>query len=167
VKEKSPECPVTIHRELKSFLEGGVSVVVGTRDADLVPEITRAWGLSVSKNRKSIALCVPLATSHKTLDNLAGNGQMTVCCSLPTSYKTVQLKGKCVKTADPSRADLAAVERHREAFCRLNKRIGIPHQRSEIFWKREFETSPALVKLRFVPEQIFDQTPGPDAGSAL
>jgi hypothetical protein len=158
---------VSISAELKAFLESGVSVVVGTRDADLVPEITRAWGLLVSKDRKSVSLCVPLATSHKTLDNLAGNGQMAVCCSLPTSYKTVQLKGQCIETADPSRADLAAVERHREAFGRLNQRIGFPSQRSESFWRRELETSPVLVKLRFVPEQIFDQTPGPDAGSPL
>ena len=165
--KKSSEPPVLIRRELKPFLESGVSIVVGSRDADLFPEITRAWGLSVSKDRKSITLCVPLATSHKTLDNLAGNGQMTVCCSLPTSYKTVQLKGQCIATADPSRMDLAAVERHREAFGRLNKRIGFPHQRSETFWKRELETSPVLIKLRFVPEQIFDQTPGPDAGSPL
>jgi hypothetical protein len=167
VSEKSPQCPVVVPRELKAFLEGGVSIVVGTRDADLVPEITRAWGLLVSKDRKSISLCVPLATSRKTLDNLADNVQMTVCCSLPTSYKTVQLKGKGFKTAHPSRADLAAVERHREAFGRLNKRIRISHQRSEAFWKRELERSPVLIRLRFVPEQIFDQTPGPDAGSTL
>jgi hypothetical protein len=167
VNKKPPERPVLIRHELKSFLEGGVSVVVGTRDADLVPEITRAWGLLVSKDRKSISLCVPFATSQKTFDNLAGNGQMTVCCALPTSYKTVQLKGLCISTADPSRADLAAVKRHREAFGRMNNRIGFPRQQSEIFWRKELETSPALIKLRFVPEQIFDQTPGPEAGSRL
>jgi hypothetical protein len=164
---KRAKSSVSISAELKAFLESGVSVVVGTRDADLVPEITRAWGVLVSKDRKSISLCVPLATSQKTLDNLAGNGQITVCCSLPTSYKTVQLKGQCVETADPRRADLTAVERHREAFGRLNDRIGFRRQRVETFWQRELETSPVLVKLRFVPEQIFDQTPGPDAGSPL
>ena len=164
---KHAKSPVSISAELKAFLESGVSVVVGTRDADLVPEITRAWGVLVSKDRKSISLCVPLATSQKTLDNLAGNGQMTVCCSLPTSYKTVQLKGHCIKTADPRRADLTAVERHREAFGRLNDRIGFRRQRVETFWQRELETLPVLVTLRFVPEQIFDQTPGPDAGSPL
>lgn len=164
---KRTKSSASISAKLKAFLESGVSVVVGTRDADLLPEITRAWGLLVSKDRKRVSLCVPLATSHKTLDNLAGNGQMAVCCSLPTSYKTVQLKGQCIETADPRRADLAAVERHREAFGRLNQRIGFPSQRSETFWRRELETSPVLVKLRFVPEQIFDQTPGPDAGSPL
>ena len=152
---------------LKAFLESGVSVVVGTRDAYMVPEVTRAWGLLVSRDRKSLSLCVPLATSRKTLANLAGNGQMTVCCSLPTSYKTVQLKGRCIATAHPVRADFAVVVKHREAFCRLNERIGFPRQRTETFWRNELATSPVLVKLRFVPEQIFDQTPGPDAGSPL
>jgi len=164
---KRAQSSVAISAELKAFLESGVSVVVGTRDADLVPEITRAWGLLVSKDRKSLSLCVPLATSHKTLDNLASNGQVALCCSLPTSYKTVQLKGQCIETTDPRRADLTAVERHREAFGRLNARIGFPRQHSKTFWRRELETSPVLVKLRFVPEQIFDQTPGPDAGSPL
>lgn len=164
---KRAKSSVSISAELKAFLESGVSVVVGTRDTGLIPEVTRAWGLMVSKDRKSISLCAPLATSSKTLDNLAGNGQMTVCCSLPTSYKTVQLNGQCIETTDPSRTDLAAVERHREAFGRLNERIGFPRQRTETFWRRELESSRALIKLRFVPEQVFDQTPGPDAGSLL
>ncbi len=164
---KRPKSSVSINAELKAFLESGVSVVIGTRDAGLIPEVTRGWGLLVSKDRKSINLCVPLATGGKTLDNLASNGRLTVCCCLPTNYKTVQLKGQCIERADPSRADLAAVERHREAFGRLNEQVGFPRQRTETFWRRELESSPALIKLRFVPEQIFDQTPGPDAGSLL
>jgi hypothetical protein len=167
VSAKTGEHPLAVRKGLKAFLEGGVSALVGTRGADLVPEITRAWGLLVSKDGTRISLCVPLATSQKTLDNLAGNGQMTICCSLPTSYKTVQLKGQCIGTADPSPADLAAVKKHREAFGRVNERIGFPRERCDNFWQGELETSPVLVKLLFVPEQIFDQTPGPDAGSPL
>ncbi len=164
---KRAKSSVCISAELKAFLESGVSVVVGTRDAELVPEITRAWGLLVSADRKSISLCVPLATSQKTLDNLTNSRQVTVCCCLPTSYKTAQLKGQCVEKTDPSRADLLAVERHREAFGRMNELVGFRRQRTEIFWQKEIESSQALVKLHLVPEQIFDQTPGPDAGSAL
>ncbi len=164
---KSATSSVAISAELKALLESGVSVVVGTRNAEFVPEITRGWGVLVAKDRKSISLCVPLATSHTTLDNLAGNGQMTVCCSLPSNYKTVQLKGQCIETAAPGRADLTVVDSHRAAFGRVNARIGFPRRNSEAFWRREIETSPVLVKLRFVPEQVFDQTPGPDAGSPL
>lgn len=164
---KRTKSSVCISAELKGFLESGISVVVGTRDADLIPEITRAWGLQVSKDRKCVSLSVPLATSRKTLDNLAENGQMTVCCSLPTSYKTIQLKGRCIQKVDASRTDLASVERHREAFARMNEHIGFPRQRSEAFWRKELESSAVLIRLRFVPEHIFDQTPGPNAGSPL
>ena len=128
---------------MKAFLESGVSMVVGTRDAALSPEITRAWGLLVSKDRKSIGLCVPLATSHKTLINLKKNGQMTVCCSFPTTYRTVQLKGRCIGTVDPSRADLVAVAKHREAFGRQNECLGLPRHRTEIFWGMELKNATA------------------------
>jgi hypothetical protein len=162
-----PRSSVPISAELKAFLESGVSVVMGTRDADLVPEATRVWGVLVSKDRKTISVCAALATSHKALDNLADNGQITVSCSFPTSYKTVQLKGQYIERTNPSRTDLAAVERHRAAFGRLNESLGLPRERTETFWRNELETSPVLVKLRFAPQKVFDQTPGPDAGSPL
>jgi hypothetical protein len=112
-----------------------------------------------------VSVCVPLATSAKTLDNLADNGRIALACALPTTVKSVQLKGTCIETSEPDAADLAAVEAHREAFAARNERIGVPRHMVETLWRRELETSPVLVKIRFVPEQAFDQTPGPDAGS--
>jgi len=162
---KHPRRAVSIDDDLKTFLESGVSVVVGTRDSGLVPEITRAWGPSVSEDRRSVKLCVPLATSRKTLENLEENGQIAVSFSLPTNYKTIQLKGRYIETTEPTGADFAAIERHRDAFGVLNETIGVPRQWVEAFWRREFSTSPTLVTICFFPEEIFDQTPGPGAGS--
>jgi Pyridoxamine 5'-phosphate oxidase len=164
---KGPKSKVTINGKLKDFLEGGVSVIVGTRDSRLVPEITRAWGPSVSKDRRRIRLCIPLATSRKTLENLEENGQIAVSFSLPSNYQTVQLQGRCDRTSEPVPADLAAVERHRAAFCSVNEKIGVPRHHVESFWRRELETSSAMVMIRVMPEEVFDQTPGPDAGSPL
>lgn len=159
--------PVLISDELKGFLEGPVSILVGTRDSRLVPEITRAWGPRVSEDRKRVSLCVPLATSRKTLDNLQGNGQIAVTFSLPTNYRTFQLKSWHAAAADPDSTDLAVVERHRDAFAMVNESLGQPRQYVEAFWRAEIETSAALVKISFAPEQVFDQTPGPGAGRAL
>ena len=47
---------VQISDDLKTFLEGPVSVLVGTRDSRMVPEITRGWGPSVSKDRHRVAI---------------------------------------------------------------------------------------------------------------
>lgn len=159
--------PVSIGDELKTFLEGPVSVLVGTRDSRLVPEITRAWGPRVSEDRRRVSLCVPLATSRKTLDNLDANGQIAVTFSLPTNYRTFQLKGRDVTAAEPDSTDLAVVERHRDAFAAVNVPLGQPRCQVEAFWRAEIETSVLLVKIFFVPEQVFDQTPGPGAGRSL
>jgi len=159
--------PVLIGDELKTFLEGPVSVLVGTRDSRLVPEITRAWGPRVSEDRRCVSLCVPLATSRKALDNLEANGEIAVTFSLPTNYRTFQLKGRHATAAEPDSTDLAVVERHRGAFATASEPMGQPRERVEAFWRAEIETSAVLVKIRFVPERIFDQTPGPGAGRSL
>ena len=159
--------PVSIGDELKTFLEGPVSVLVGTRDSRLVPEITRAWGPCVSEDRRRISLCVPVATSRKTLDNLEANGEVAATFSLPTNYRTLQLKGLHATTGEPNSMDVEAVERHRDAFATVNERLGQPRRQVEAFWRGEIETSAALVKISFAPEQVFDQTPGPGAGKKL
>lgn len=164
---KPPDRPARIDDELKAFLESGPSVVVGTRDLALVPEITRAWGPRVSEDRRSVSVCVPLATSARTLDNLASNGRIALACALPTNVKSFQLKGTCIETTEPDAADLAAVSEHRDTFASRNDRIGVPRHLVETLWRRELEATPVLVRIRFVPEQTFDQTPGPDAGSQL
>ena len=67
------EHPIAIDDALKAFIESGVSVVVGTRDDGLVPEIVRAWGPQVSRDRRRVRLCVPEATSVRSRTNLVAN----------------------------------------------------------------------------------------------
>jgi len=159
--------PTRIPDKIKAFIESGTSVVVGTRDLGLVPEIVRVWGPRVSEDGKCVSVCVALATSGKTRDNLDSNGRISASFTLPTNLQSVQLKGTWIETTEPNAEDLAAVERHREAFSSLNEQIGIPRRATDTLWRRELETSPVLVKLRFATEQVFDQTPGPHAGSRL
>jgi hypothetical protein len=159
--------PVIVDSELGKFLESGVSVLVGTRDSALRPEITRAWGPCISADRRSLSVCIPRATSSKTLENLEENGQLAVSFAFPTNYKTIQLKGRCIATAEPGAEDLRAIERHRAAFAAVNRKIGVSQELLESFWRKELETSPEFVAIRFLPEQAFDQTPGPKAGSRL
>ena len=78
---KGAKSSVSISAELKAFLESGVSVVVGTRDSTFVPDAVRAWGPRVGRDRRSVTLCVALATSGRTLDNLRNNG-----CVVPPGH---------------------------------------------------------------------------------
>jgi len=151
--------------ELKTFIERGVSVMVGTRDAELVPELVRAWGPRVSRDRRSVSVCVAMAVGGRTLGNLGDNGRIAVTFASPGNSEATQMWGRCIGTGPARRQDLAAVQEHRDAFTQVNKGLGVPGPFIEALWQRELAGSPDMVTIRFVPEQIFNQTPGPDAGS--
>ena len=144
-----------------------MSVVVGTCDSACVPEAVRAWGPRVGRDGRSVSLCVALATSGRALSNLRDNGRVAVTFCLPTNYKTIQLKGRYVGTERPKGQDLAAVERHRDSFLASAARVGVGRRLIEGLWQKELVESAVMLKIRFVAEQAFDQTPGPDAGAQL
>ena len=156
---------VEIDDALKAFIESGVSVVVGTRDEGLVPEIVRAWGPRVNRDRRSVCLSVPEATSLRTRTNLLGNGRIAAAFSLPSNYETVQLKGRHRRTTKASAADLRWLDRHRESFAVVNESFGVPRARVEAFWRRELSGSALFVTIHFVVDAIFNQTPGLAAGA--
>jgi len=158
---------VPIPPELEALIERCASVMVGTRDSELVPELVRAWGPRVSQDRKHISVCVATAAGAKTIANLQDNGRVAVTFALPANSNAIQVWGRCIGTGRPHRDDLAAVQAHRDAFAEVNKDIGVPPPFINALWQRELAGSPAMVRIRFVAEQIFNQTPGPDAGSRL
>ena len=158
---------IPIPPELKAFIERGASVMVGTRDSELVPELVRAWGPRVSRDRKHISVCVAMAAGVKTIGNLRENDRVAVAFALPANSNAIQVWGRCIGTGPAQRDDLAAVQQHRETFAGVNKDIGVPPPFIEALWQRELAGSPVMVRIRFVTEQIFNQTPGPDAGSPL
>jgi hypothetical protein len=161
------ERPTPITAELKAFLERGASVMVGTRDAACVPELVRAWGPRVSRDRRSVSVCVAMAAGAKTIDNLRDNGRLAVTFALPANSNAIQVWGRCIETGEARRQDLAAVQKHRDAFARVNEGLGVPRPFIEALWKRELAGSPVMLTIWFAAEQIFNQTPGPDAGSLL
>ena len=158
---------IQIPVELVALIERGASVMVGTRDAELVPELVRAWGPRVSQNRKHLSVCVATAVGAKTVGNLRDNARVAVTFALPANSSAIQVWGRCIGTGRPLRSDLTAVQQHRDAFARVNRDIGVPPPFIEALWRRELAGSPDMVRIRFVAEQIFNQTPGPDAGSPL
>jgi hypothetical protein len=161
------ERPPLITVELKAFLERGASVMVGTRDAACVPELVRAWGPRVSRDRRSVSVCIAMAVGARTLANLRDNGRLAVTFALPANSNAIQMWGRCIGTRDAQRQDLTAVQEHRDAFARANEGLGVPRTFTEALWQRELAGSPVMRTIRFAAEQIFNQTPGPDAGSRL
>jgi len=159
--------PIPIPPELQALIERVSSVMVGTRDSELVPELVRAWGPRISRDRKHASLCVAMAAGVKTLANLRDNARVAVTFALPANSSAIQVWGRCIGTGRPDRDDLTAVQQHRDTFAQVSKGLGIPPPFIEALWQRELAGSPGMVRIRFVAVQIFNQTPGPGAGSPL
>jgi len=165
VARSDPAIPVP--QELEALIERGASLMVGTRDSEHVPELVRAWGPRVSRDRRHISVCVAMAAGEKTLENLRDNARVAVTFALPANSNAMQVWGRCIGTRRAQPDDLSAVQHHRDLFAQVNKDIGVPLPFIEALWQRELAGSPVMFRIRFVAERVFNQTPGPNAGSPL
>ena len=156
---------IQVDDELVAFLEDGCAVVVGTCDQGLVPAVTRAWGPRVVRQPLAIEICLGLPSGERTLRNLALNARLAVTWVRPCDYKQVQLKGRMVARVEPDHEDRARIARHREAFARQVEHVGIAYALTPGFWGHDDPAT--MTKVRFVLDDAFDQTPGPDAGRRL
>ena len=59
-----------------ALLQTGVSVMVGTRDASLMPECTRAWGIHIAAEGRTVTIFLSKAIAGKTIENLRENGKI-------------------------------------------------------------------------------------------
>ncbi len=143
------------------ILENVGTILVGTRDAALTPEITRGWGPTIRPNGHSIDLCISLSAGAKTLQNLGDHKEVAVTFHQTVTYKTVQLKGKFLESGELTPQDWEAVERQKNILAEQAKLHGIPLE----IGSRILNTD--LVRIRFVVQEAFEQTPGPGAGGAL
>jgi hypothetical protein len=115
----------------------------------------------VSASGTEVALCVEAPAGSRMRENLQSNGAIAVTCSQPTTYRTVQLKGRVTTIADPTSEQLAAVDRHAEAFSDEAEQVGLGPRSGFRLLDRE------LVSVSFKIAEVYDQTPGPNAGARM
>ena len=152
--------PVVSH-ELGRFVSGGVVIVAATRDDDMRPELTRAWGPLVSADGNAVTLCLNAAPVSKTVSNLEGNGAIAATFVLPTTYRGVQMKGAALDVREPTPEELTRVEGHVAAYVDQVEQVGIPPNLARRLVQPEF------VAVTFAVRELYDQTPGPGAGARL
>jgi len=137
------------------------TILVGTRDSHLMPEITRGWGPTILPDRRTIDLCISLSAAVKTLENVRDQEEIAVTFHQTVNYKTVQLKGRFLESGDLTPQDWESFERQKNILAEQAKIHGIPLK----IGLRILPLDP--VRIRFAVQQAFEQTPGPHAGNRL
>jgi hypothetical protein len=147
--------------ETAEFIESGVSVLVGSRDARFEPECVRAVGVRVEDGGTALTVFVPAATGARAIANLRDNGRVAVFFSRAMDHASLQVKGTVLDIADAAPGDRPGIDRQRAALAAALGPIGVPPR-----WIFRMAHWPAhAVRLRV--EQLFRQTPGPGAGAPL
>jgi hypothetical protein len=146
-----------------AFIQGGVSVVVATRDADCVPDVVRGCGCRVSRDRRRVTVLVEPSRAGTLLDDVAANGMIAVVFSQPSTHRTIQLKGSDARVVKLTAADRAVAARHLRDWSEDLCRIGYTPE----FANAVRGAAPRLAAIEFTPSAAFQQTPGPGAGQPI
>lgn len=152
---------MVISEELAEFIQSGVSIQIGTRDARLVPDCVRLVGARVEPGRTEVTVFVPRATGSTSIANLRENGRIAVCFSRPADHRSIQLKGRIVGLDEAGPADRAVVDRYRAALVEVLGVLGLPPR--TLLRMNHWPCAAA----RFEVESVYVQTPGPGAGDRL
>ena len=149
--------------ELAGFIQGGVSVVVASRNADLVADVVRGCGCRVSRDRRRVTVLVEPSRAGTLLDDIAANGMIAVVFSQPSTHRTIQLKGSDARVVKVTAADRAIAARHLRDWSEDLCRIGYTPE----FANAVRGAAPRLAAIAFTPSAAFQQTPGPGAGQPI
>jgi hypothetical protein len=126
-----------------------------------MPSCCRGLALTSADNLEHATVYVPIATSRDIIANLATTRRVAVVASEPISHSTTQLKGTASTARFATDSEAAIVRGSLDAFKQVLDAIGVPHRVTErvSFW-------PAFaIDMRV--EEVFEQTPGPKAGTRL
>jgi hypothetical protein len=146
---------------LRRCLEPGLSILVGTADTAGTPSCCRGIAIQSLDEFETITVFVPVATSHETIHNVATTKQLAVVATHPRDNFATQFKGTSLDARLAREDESAFVRQRLDALADVLDRIGVPRRLPHrvAHW-------PAFA-LTMRVEQVFDQTPGPKAGSRV
>jgi len=150
-----------MNERLLKGLEPGVSTIVGSVDCDGNPSCCRAVGLKSENDLATVTVFVPMATSQETIANVAATRRLAIVTTHPISHCATQLKGIVERTRPAREDEQPFIEAFLGGFGGVLNTIGYPLRvtRSVVHW-------PAYA-LEMRVEEIYEQSPGPRAGTRL
>jgi len=156
-----PAADPVLDRTLERFVQGPVSMNVASRDGHNQPAVARAFGCRIPPDRRQIVVFLHVPRSTALLAALRESGVMALVFSRPSTHETYQFKGRFLGTGQLTDDDRAVAARYRTALAEELGSIGFPPKFTGAMVP---EAADDLVAVQFEPAEVFDQTPGPQAG---
>ena len=154
------EQPALIDEALASFLAGPVSGFLGTADTLGTPDASRIVGVrAIDGSHLHILISAQAETARR---NATVGARVAVLITDITNYRSVEWKGRIEATGQSrSPGDTALIDHHIRTFKQASPVVGLdPEDVWRIF---PLDGVPLVVAV----DEIFDQTPGRNAGHAM
>ena len=146
-------------------MQSGVTSIVVASGSDAGrPSVGWALGSRVAPDRRQVVVFLLEAQSHDLLSDLRGGRPVSVLFTQSSNTRALQLKARGAREVALGPQDCALLDRYAAALADEWLMLGEPHAFSLALMSREGDT---LVAFEITPEEAFDQTPGPRAGSPL
>ena len=146
--------------ETTAFLESGCALIVAVVDAGLRPRANRGWGLDVIGD--GVVRILLDADDETTLAYLAERDAIAITGTSVVTLQSVQLKGHALSVEPADDDDRARADRYRDAFFTdVVVTDGFDRAMLERLVPGDYVACTVAV------DAAFDQTPGPQAGSAM
>ena len=147
-----------------AFIQTGVSISLASCAPDGLPSMSRGLGCKLIDEGRQVGVFLRRSQSLALLDNIRSSGRIANVFSLPSSNRTLQLKGSDVRILPFAPEELPVIERHIADFVLEVVPLGM----SEAVVRAILAYTPDdLVTVTYSPSAAFSQTPGPKAGTPL
>ena len=155
---------IALDAELAAFVQGPVSLHAASRDRRNVPNLARGLGCRVSADGRRVTVFLQASHCATMLADFRDNGAIALAVTLPSTHRSVQLKGFDARLEPLQDDDAVRIARYRDGFAQELARIGY-----EEALPRTLLAGPRsdFVAVTFTLAAAFVQTPGPGAGAAL
>jgi len=150
-----------LDKNLTEFLEQGVAIHIGTRNARLEPNGCRVTAVRVEDEGRCLVAYIPRVATKAVLDDLQSNGQAALSFARPADDRAVQVKGEFLSLKDADAAEEKFAASQWQGFLNQLDMIGLPGAGTATW------TMWPCVAVRIRVTALFSQTPGPEAGAVL
>ena len=156
--------PTILNDDTRDFVTSGVSIMLASRDAQLIPSIARAKGCAVvTSATPKLRLFVSAAQAPDLVEDVRTSRLISVTFSAPATHQSLQLKGHDAKVTIVTDAERSIIAAYVERFAGSIEPMGF----SEEFTRTFFASPDDEIAIEFTPTAGFEQTPGPAAGTRL
>lgn len=147
-----------------TFIQTGVSISLASCGLDRLPTMSRGLGCKVFDDGRQVGIFLRRSQSEALLENIRTSRRVANVFSLPSSNRTVQLKGDDARVIPFSVDDLPIIDGHIADFVLEVIPLGMTESVVRVLLAYQPDD---LVTVVYSPCAAFSQTPGPKAGEPL